>query len=88
MNKIIETKAQTILAGGQLDRLQIEELFYQSSSDLHDLLYWANKIRQHFFGNRIKICSIIPGRIGGCDQDCAFCANQLVIILILQIRAF
>ena len=28
------------------------------------------------FGDRIKVCSIVPGRLGGCSQDCAFCAQS------------
>ncbi|MDO8302172.1 MAG: biotin synthase BioB [Sedimentisphaerales bacterium] len=76
MNKYIESIAEEVLAGGQLERPQIDELFIESKNDPDDLLYWANKIRQKFFGNRIKVCSIIPGRVGGCDQDCAFCAQS------------
>jgi biotin synthase len=76
MNNTIETFGQIILTGGQIDRPHIEELFAESRCDLDDLLYWANKIRQKFFGNRIKVCSIVPGRVGGCDQDCAFCAQS------------
>lgn len=76
MNRTIETFAQTILGGGQLDRPQIESVCAESKDGYDDLLYWANKIRQKFFGNRIKVCSIVPGRVGGCDQDCAFCAQS------------
>lgn len=45
--------------------------------DVDDMLYWANRIRRHFFGHRVKVCSIVPGRLGGCSQDCAFCAQSL-----------
>lgn len=76
MNKKIELLAEIILSGGQLDRPQIDELFAESKNDPDDVLYWTNKIRQKFFGNRIKVCSIVPGRVGGCDQDCAFCAQS------------
>jgi biotin synthase len=76
MNDCIESLAQTVLEGGLLDRGQIDHLCAQGRDNFDDLLYWANKIRQKFFGNRIKVCSIVPGRIGGCDQDCAFCAQS------------
>jgi biotin synthase len=39
-------------------------------------LYWANEIREKFFGREVKICSIVPGRLGGCNQDCKFCAQS------------
>lgn len=76
MNIKIETFAQVVLMDGLLKRPQIDELLAESKKDPDDLLYWANKIRQKYFGNRIKVCSIVPGRIGGCDQDCAFCAQS------------
>ena len=61
MNKKIEIFAQTILEGGLLERQQIDDLLIQSKNDFDDLLYLANKIRHKFFGDRIKVCSIITG---------------------------
>ena len=77
MNAIIQTSAQTILDGGQLTAERIGRLSMASFEDLDDLLYWANRIRIRFFGKRIRICSIVPGRLGGCSQDCAFCAQSV-----------
>lgn len=76
MNKKIASIAEYVLDGGQLVRQQISPLLEQSTTDHFDLLYWANRIREKFFGNKIKVCSIIPGRLGGCDQDCKFCAQS------------
>lgn len=77
MNSKISKIADIILAGNDLDRVQADELSAVTSEDCDDLLYWANKIRQRFFGNKVKICSIVPGRLGGCDQDCKFCAQSV-----------
>lgn len=76
MNIYILQTAQKILTGGQLDRKEISELIKESAAHPHDLLYWANQIRLHNFGNKVKLCSIVPGRLGGCSQDCAFCAQS------------
>ena len=76
MNKQIEIYGKRILDGAYLSRDEAMGLWGEAKSDLHDAMYWANKIRQAFFGNKIKICSIVPGRVGGCDQDCAFCAQS------------
>jgi biotin synthase len=76
MNTKIEKFAQNVIEGSLPERRQVEELSAESRDSPDDLLYWANEIRQRFFGNRIKVCSIVPGRIGGCDQDCAFCAQS------------
>jgi biotin synthase len=76
-NNVIAQLAQKILSGGLLDRSDIDKLAEQSKTVLDDLLYYANKIRKQFFGNKIQVCSIVPGRLGGCDQDCAFCAQSV-----------
>jgi biotin synthase len=77
MNSIIADIAEAVLAGNVLSRLDIDKLAEQSSTALDDLLYWANEIRKQNFGNKIQVCSIVPGRLGGCDQDCAFCAQSV-----------
>ena len=77
MNKVISECANIILSGGLLDRGQIDSLSAESEGDFWDLLYWSNKIREEFFGNKILVCSIVAGRIGGCDQDCAFCSQSI-----------
>ena len=75
MNKKIADIAEKILNGSSPDKAEIEYLFLPDN-DLWDLLYWANRIREKFFGNKIKVCSIIPARLGGCTQDCKFCAQS------------
>ena len=77
MNQLIEQYAKQILAGQLLEPDDITVLSKLSSDHLDDLLYWANEIRKANFGNKVKMCSIVPGRLGGCSQDCAFCAQSL-----------
>jgi len=77
MNRTIEQYAQTVINGDLLSLEQALQLDAVSTENFDDLLYWANRIRQKYFGNKIKICSIVPGRLGGCDQDCAFCAQSV-----------
>lgn len=76
MNEKISTTAGYVLNGGKLNRRQIDIVLEQSRTELFDLLYWANRIREKFFGNKIKLCCIIPGKLGGCEQDCKFCAQS------------
>ena len=76
MNEKIKTIADCCLTAGTIGREQIDILLAEAKTDFFDLLYGANKIREKFFGNKIKICSIVPGRLGGCDQDCKFCAQS------------
>jgi biotin synthase len=77
VNKTITKLAESILNGDRIDKHQISHLAEAAADDFDDLLYWADKIRQKFFGDKIKLCSIVPGRLGGCNQDCAFCAQSV-----------
>jgi biotin synthase len=76
MNGKIEEIADCCLTGGDIAHEQIGTLLAQAETSFFDLLYWANKIREKFFGNKVRICSIVPGRLGGCNQDCKFCAQS------------
>jgi biotin synthase len=56
------------------DALWLFEL--DSTADIFDLLSWANRIREHFKGNKIHLCSIINVKAGGCSENCRFCAQS------------
>jgi len=75
VNQEIAQLAELCLAGHQLEPGQIETLLAEAD-ELYDLLYWADRIRRRFFGNRIRLCCIVPGRLGGCSEDCKFCAQS------------
>jgi biotin synthase len=77
MNSKISKIADVVLNGGELDRALAKELSAEGRMHFDDLLYWANEIRQRFFSNKVRVCSIVPGRLGGCDQDCKFCAQSI-----------
>lgn len=68
--------AEVCLAGGEIDAEQIGILRAKARTELYDVLYWANKIREKHFGDEIRICCIVPGRLGGCKEDCRFCGQS------------
>jgi biotin synthase len=71
--------AGRVLGGGLLDR---DEAAYLTTvgrddpDDLYDLFYWANKIRVRFVGRDVKFCAIVAAKVGGCSEDCKFCAQS------------
>lgn len=77
MNEIIRRCGEKVVAGQFLDRAEADKLSAHSKDNMWDLLYWSNCLRQKYFGNEVRVCSIVPGRLGGCDQDCAFCAQSV-----------
>lgn len=70
---------QRVLAGGAVTRAEGEWLFALARpEDRLDLLVWANRIREHFHGRRVRLCSIVNVKAGGCPEDCRFCAQSAV----------
>ncbi|MGA2865459.1 MAG: biotin synthase BioB [Verrucomicrobiota bacterium] len=66
-----------VLAGGAVRRAEALWLFnLESRADLWELLSWANRLREHFKGNKVHLCSIINVKSGGCPEDCRFCAQS------------
>ena len=68
---------QRVLGGGQVTREEALELFaLEDSADIHTLLSWGNRIREHFKGNKIHLCSIVNAKAGACSENCSFCSQS------------
>jgi biotin synthase len=66
-----------VLAGGQISRGEALSLLnLEAGTDIFELLSWANRIREHFKGNKIHLCSIVNIKAGGCSENCRFCAQS------------
>ena len=65
-----------MLSGNLLTRTEAESLTRVGGDDIYDLFYWANKIRIHFMGRDVKFCAIVAAKVGGCSEDCKFCAQS------------
>lgn len=55
------------------DLLQILEI---EKKDLLKLLYLTDKVRYHFFKNKIGLCKIMNAKSGNCSEDCIFCTQS------------
>jgi biotin synthase len=68
---------QRVLSGEQISRDDAQWLFnLKNASDIFDLMAWANRIREHFKGNKIHLCSIVNAKAGACSENCSFCAQS------------
>jgi biotin synthase len=66
-----------VLAGGDISQEDARWLFeLEDAVEVVDLLSWANRIRVHFKGNKIHLCSIVNIKAGGCSENCRFCAQS------------
>ncbi len=75
MNCDISDIGRRALQGERLSRPHILQLVEAARQDPHELFYWAYRVRTAVFGNCVKFCSIIPGKFGGCTEDCKWCAQ-------------
>jgi biotin synthase len=73
----IASLGERVLEGGGISRDEATWLFnLETSSDIIDLLSWANRVRERFKGNKIHLCSIVNVKAGGCSENCRFCSQS------------
>lgn len=66
-----------VLSGGELTRAEALWLFnLELTSEIYELLHWANQVRERFKGNKVHLCSIVNVKAGGCSENCRFCAQS------------
>ncbi|NBI67402.1 biotin synthase BioB [Pseudoflavonifractor sp. 60] len=68
------TLAREIIDGRRI--IREDDLSGFLTWDLRQLCQGADRIRAHFIGNRVDLCSIINGRSGRCPEDCKYCAQS------------
>ncbi|MBR1390666.1 MAG: biotin synthase BioB [Lachnospiraceae bacterium] len=68
------TLAQEIIEGRRITRE--DDLSFFLHCDLEELCEGADRIRRHFVGDKVDLCSIINGRSGRCPEDCKYCAQS------------
>jgi len=71
--QILSKITDELMQGRTLSTCEAGEL---PAVDLHELMYHANRLRRHFKGDRVNLCSIINAKSGRCSEDCKFCAQS------------
>lgn len=69
----METKA---IAGERLSYDEGCRLIGAEGADIIDLISSANRVRIHYWGDRINLCSIVNAKAGNCSENCNFCAQS------------
>lgn len=68
------TLAQEIIDGRRITRE--DDLSFFLTCDLQELCEGADRIRAHFIGDKVDLCSIINRRSGRCPEVCKYCAQS------------
>lgn len=65
-----------IINGGNLSASEAFELAHLTGTDLYELFLAASRVRDHFVGSTVHLCSIINAKSGRCPENCSFCAQS------------
>ncbi len=76
LRKYIQSMAEKVLAGGILGAEESLKISGVTGSDRYLLFAEAARIRDHFVGSSVFLCSIINAKSGRCAENCAFCAQS------------
>lgn len=76
MEKVISDIVARIIGGGSITPEEAVRLSQAEGSDVFDLYRGASRIKDHFVGPQVHLCSIINAKSGRCAEDCAFCAQS------------
>ncbi|KAF0218539.1 MAG: biotin [Geobacteraceae bacterium] len=76
MRKIIDAIADRIIDGGAITEAEALTIAEISGSDIFALFTAASRIKEHFVGDKVFLCSIINAKSGRCPENCSFCAQS------------
>ncbi|MBX7218335.1 MAG: biotin synthase BioB [Blastocatellia bacterium] len=65
-----EFDPQGISAAEALELMNLED------ARLFELFARAGRVREHFKGKEVRMCSIVNAKSGGCPEDCSFCSQS------------
>lgn len=71
-----EVLADEIINGKKIDKETAEELINCPDAEVFSLAAAAHKIKTHFLGKKVRLCSIINAKSGSCSENCSFCAQS------------
>lgn len=72
----IQKMADKVLAGGAIGADEALTLSGAAGTDRYLLFAEAARIRDHYVGTAIHLCSIINAKSGRCAENCSFCAQS------------
>jgi biotin synthase len=76
MEKFINSIVERIIEGGSPTPEEALRLSEAEGTAVFDLFRGASRVKEHFVGSEVHLCSIINAKSGRCAEDCAFCAQS------------
>jgi biotin synthase len=69
--------AQAIAAGVPITERQAYDMAHLDETHAFQLLAGADFLRQHHFGKKVHLCTILNAKSGRCSEDCSFCSQSV-----------
>lgn len=76
MRAFIDDCLDQVLAGSDLSIDDGARLLGAGQDDFMHLLAAASRVRLHFVGDAVHLCSIVNAKSGRCSEDCGFCSQS------------
>ncbi len=73
---MLKTIEKTALENKNLSNKQLQFLVEFPLEKIGELTRAANRVKNHYFNNKVELCSIINAKSGKCEEDCKFCAQS------------
>ena len=70
--------AAGVLSGASIDREQAFAVLNAPDEDLPEVLQAAFRVRERYWGRRVKICLLRNARSGLCPEDCHYCSQSAI----------
>ncbi|MDI6732090.1 MAG: biotin synthase BioB [Candidatus Margulisbacteria bacterium] len=68
--------AKEVINGKALSFGEASNLINTDNEHTFEFLAAANRIKQHYKANKVKLCAIINAKSGKCSENCCFCAQS------------
>ncbi len=73
----LEEITEKALGGAGIGWREAEELVRLGEEGIFQVLPHAERVRRHFKGDEVSLCSIVNAKSGLCGEDCTFCAQSV-----------
>jgi biotin synthase len=70
--------ADAVLAGDPLSRAAAHQVLTAPDAAVPALLRATARVREHFYGKRVKLCLLRNARSGLCPEDCHYCSQSAI----------
>ncbi len=75
--QLISDVLESVMSNAQIHPEAVSGLSTVRGADLWDLFAAAGRVRSHFRGEKVDICSIVNAKSGSCSEDCSYCAQSV-----------